>query len=170
MNLKNKLSKKSGFTLIEILVVIGLVAILATIVLIAINPARQFAQGRNSQRTSNVNAILNAIGQRIADNKGLFPVATGCPALTASTVYTIGVGASAVTAVSPATVFIDMSCLVPTYIATSLPVDPNGVWNSATDYNTRYNVTVDSVGRFTVCSEDANETVLGSPGHTCITR
>lgn len=62
---------QKGFTLIEILVVIGIIAILAAVVLIAINPARQFAQARNSQRTSNVNAILNAIGQNMADNKGL---------------------------------------------------------------------------------------------------
>jgi prepilin-type N-terminal cleavage/methylation domain-containing protein len=59
-----------GFTLIEILVVIGIIAILAAVVLIAINPARQFAQANNSQRTSNVNAILNAIGQYSADNHG----------------------------------------------------------------------------------------------------
>ncbi len=64
--------KKSGFTLIEILVVIGIIAILASIVIIAINPSKQFAQARNTQRQSGVNAILNAIGQRIADNKGVF--------------------------------------------------------------------------------------------------
>jgi prepilin-type N-terminal cleavage/methylation domain-containing protein len=63
-------NKTRGFTLIEILVVIGIIAILAAVVLIAINPARQFAQANNSQRTSNVNAILNAIGQYSADNKG----------------------------------------------------------------------------------------------------
>ena len=62
-----------GFTLIEILVVIGIIAILAAIVIIAINPARQFAQARNSQRTANVNAILNAVGQYVADNKGVLP-------------------------------------------------------------------------------------------------
>lgn len=67
------LKKNDGFTLIEILVVIGIIAILAVIVLIAINPARQFAQARNTQRTSNVNAILNAIGQYMADNKGNLP-------------------------------------------------------------------------------------------------
>ena len=35
---------QSGFTLIEILVVIGLIAFLAAVVIIAINPARQFAR------------------------------------------------------------------------------------------------------------------------------
>jgi prepilin-type N-terminal cleavage/methylation domain-containing protein len=67
------LTKQNGFTFIEILVVIGIIAILAAIVIIAINPARQFRQASNSQRTSNVNAILNAIGQYTADNKGTLP-------------------------------------------------------------------------------------------------
>ncbi len=67
------IKKNEGFTLIEILVVIGIIAVLATIVLIAINPARQFAQANNSQRSSNVNAILNAIGQYTADKKGTLP-------------------------------------------------------------------------------------------------
>ena len=75
MNLK-KINKKSGFTLIEILVVISIIAILATIVLIAINPARQFAQTRDTQRVSSINAISNAIGQKIADCKGVFGATT----------------------------------------------------------------------------------------------
>lgn len=66
-------AKKGGFTLIEILVVIGIIAILAAVVLIAINPARQFAQANDSQRVSNVNAILNAVGQFMADHKGDLP-------------------------------------------------------------------------------------------------
>ncbi len=62
--------QNQGFTLIEILIVIGIIAILAAIVLVAINPARQFRQANNTQRQSNVNAILNAIGQYAVDNKG----------------------------------------------------------------------------------------------------
>lgn len=58
--------------MIEILLVLGIIAILAGIVLVAINPSRQFKQARDSQRVSNVNAILNAVGQNIADNRGVF--------------------------------------------------------------------------------------------------
>src|SRR6476660_8622212 len=66
-----KLTK--GFTLIELLVVIGILAILLAITLIAINPARQFAQSNDTKRKSDVNAILNAIGQYSADNDGGLP-------------------------------------------------------------------------------------------------
>ena len=68
-----KLNKK-GFTLIELLVVIGILAVLLAITLIAINPARQFAQANNTKRRSDVNAILNAIHQYSADNRGSLPV------------------------------------------------------------------------------------------------
>ena len=61
---------QKGFTLIELLVVIGILAVLLAITLIAINPARQFAQANNTKRSSDVTAILNAIGQYAADNKG----------------------------------------------------------------------------------------------------
>ncbi|MEK7664230.1 MAG: prepilin-type N-terminal cleavage/methylation domain-containing protein [Patescibacteria group bacterium] len=136
-----------GFTLIEILIVIGIIAILSTIVIIAINPARQFAQARNTQRVSNVNTILNAIGQNLADNKGL--LGGGCPSITAGTVYTIAKTGSVV---APAAALIDLTCLTPTYIPSQLPLDPStGVWTSPSDYNTQYNITYDSTSlRYTV--------------------
>lgn len=47
---------------------IGIIAILAAIVIVAINPTRQLAQGRNAARRSAANAILKAIGQFAIEN------------------------------------------------------------------------------------------------------
>jgi type IV pilus assembly protein PilA len=162
--------KGSGFTLIEILVVIGIVAALAAIVIVAINPARQFAQARNSQRQSNVNTILNAVGQRLADNKGVFAGGTpNCPALTAGIKYRIA-------SVTPTVVGdIDLSCLTPTYIPAALPFDPNAVgarFVSASDYNTEYRIELDAQGRYTVSAPGAlNETAISTtPPEISVTR
>ncbi len=117
MNSTKRLQK--GFTLIELLVVIGILAILLAITLIAINPARQFSQTNNTKRSSDVNAILNAINQYMADNKGALPA---------------GITSTAQT-ISGTTFNTLCSALVPQYIA-SLPADPlvnNGTPVSATD-------------------------------------
>ena len=118
--------RQSGFTLIELLVVIGILAVLLAIVLIAINPARQFAQANNAKRSSDVNAILNAIHQYSADHRGNLCAlsAAGCPDGTlplALTELDNTIGANL------------CDLLVPTYIA-ALPVDPltdNGGGNGA---------------------------------------
>lgn len=162
-----KNSKNKGFTLIEILVVIGIIAILAAVVLIAINPARQFAQARNSQRVSNLNAILNAIGQFTADNKGKALDATTCPGITTAIGTPPFVAPAASTTIGVGTGKTDLaSCLVPTYIPGSIPFDPIG---SAVD--TKYTISV-SGGRYTVCAPESKETNLGftDADIICVTR
>ena len=68
-----KVKSSSGFTLIELLVVIGILAILLAITLIAINPNKHFQDSRNTQRSSNVSEILNAVYEYESANNGNKP-------------------------------------------------------------------------------------------------
>lgn len=67
------ISHRNGFTLIEVLLVIAMLAILAAVVIIAINPAKQFGEAQNAQRRSDVASILDAVHQYGLDNQGALP-------------------------------------------------------------------------------------------------
>ena len=119
---------QKGFTLIELLVVIGILAVLLAITLIAINPARQFAQANDTKRRNDVNSILNAVNQYQADNKGLLPAG-----ITSSSLSIKKTGGADI-----------CTALVPTYIA-ALPVDPltnsgTSVTDCTLDYITGYKI------------------------------
>ncbi len=59
--------KYEGFSLIEILIVVGLILILAAVTIVAINPAKHFQDTRNAERSADVSEILNAITQYTAE-------------------------------------------------------------------------------------------------------
>ena len=152
-NFKNQ----KGFTLIELLVVIGILAILLAITLIAINPAKQFAQANNTQRASDVNTILNAINQYMADNKGSLPATT--PAISTCTLAAPCV----LTNDAAVTPKVDIcAVLVSGYLA-ALPGDPKTgtatpvkEGNCATTYNTRYTIYQSAANnRITISAPDA---------------
>ncbi|SRR5258708_2522305 len=113
-----------GFTLIELLVVIGILTILLALVLVAINPARQFSITNNAKRRADVNTILNAVSQYQVDNKGALPAG-----ISSTSAQTIASGQTDICA-----------SLVSTYAA-RLPVDPlTGTYVDCTNYNTGYTI------------------------------
>ncbi|MBI4034174.1 MAG: type II secretion system protein [Candidatus Brennerbacteria bacterium] len=59
--------KGKGFTLIELLVVIAILAVLATAVIIVINPAQLIRQARDSTRISDLAALNSAVSLYLAD-------------------------------------------------------------------------------------------------------
>lgn len=145
--------KQSGFTLIELLVVIGILAVLLAIVLVAINPSRQFRQANNTRRSADVSAVLNAITQYGADNRGSYPAGTFAAADVALPLSNTDTDGSVTTDAGAL-----CALIVPTYIA-SLPADPTSGTGTmpttatactTTVWNTGYTVTVNAAGRVTV--------------------
>ena len=71
---------KKGFTLIELLIVIAILAILATTVVLVLNPAQILAQARDSQRISDLSSVKSAIALYLATATSTagFSTATNC--------------------------------------------------------------------------------------------
>ncbi|MGH7241206.1 MAG: type II secretion system protein, partial [Candidatus Saccharimonadales bacterium] len=68
-----KQNQQAGFTLVELLVVIGIIGILMAITIVAINPIQQFQNARNAQRQADVTTILDAVYEYEASNSGSVP-------------------------------------------------------------------------------------------------
>ncbi|MBI4234892.1 prepilin-type N-terminal cleavage/methylation domain-containing protein [Candidatus Peregrinibacteria bacterium] len=137
-----KILNKKGFTLVEVLLVVVIIAILAAVVLVAINPGRQISQANNTQRSSDVKAILDAVSQYSIDNRGVLPAAI------TATATVVGSGTGQINICAD---------VVPTYIA-ALPFDPTdaaGAYTDCTTYNTGYNISADANGRVTVAAPSA---------------
>lgn len=109
-----KVKKQLGFTLLEVLLVVAVIAILAGIVIVAINPNKQLGDTRNSQRSSDVATILNAVYQYSLDNNGVLPASITSTATEICTADT-----------ASCTSLVDLSVLTTNeQYLTSIPVDP----------------------------------------------
>jgi prepilin-type N-terminal cleavage/methylation domain-containing protein len=118
-------NERKGFTLIEILIVVAIIAILASVVLVGLGPTQQ--AGRDARRISDLSEAQN--GLELYYNKcGFYPGPTGntsCSAVTGST------GALAYTAVGAAITAPSFNLGVSTW-----PQDPSNVSPHVYSYGT----------------------------------
>lgn len=135
-------NKKQAFTLLEILLVVAAIAILAGIVILAINPSKQLGDTKNAARKADVNTILNAVYQYSIDNNGTIPAS-----ITASS--------TEICATGTCSTLIDLGVLTASekYL-TSMPIDPSGGVSAS---GTGYAVSKSANGRITVSSLKAEQ-------------
>ncbi len=140
--MQNQKNKK-GFTLIEILLVVATIAILAGIVILAINPSKQLGEARNAQRRADINTILNAVYQYSLDHNGSLPSSI---TTTATEICKTG---------GTCTGLISLSDLTTseTYL-TAIPSDPSGGCNTN---GVCYRIMKTSNGRVTVSAPGAEQ-------------
>jgi prepilin-type N-terminal cleavage/methylation domain-containing protein len=135
-------TRQYGFTLIEVLLVIAIMAILAAIVIVAINPAKQLGEAQNTQRRSDVRTILDAVIQYSLDHDGALPgeIAMGSSCAT---------GGEVICKVEAACGGASLDELVTDgkYLS-ELPNDPTAASGAATGYH----IIQSSHGRVTVCA------------------
>ncbi len=144
-----KINHLKGFTLIEILLVVSAIAILAGIVILAVNPNKQLGDTRNAQRRADVTTILNATYQYTIDNTGTLPT---IPTGTCTLVATNQVCKGAATGTCATGVTLAVLTATEKYL-TSLPIDPTV---SSAD-GTGYYISKSANGRVTVCAPSAEQ-------------
>lgn len=145
--------KNKGFTFIELMIVITLIAVLAGILIAVIDPAKYFKQNSNAQRTNDTHAILNAVYQYYTDNNGTWPASIN----TDSDCLNPGVDAEICQTGGDCTGLVDLSALTngERYL-TTIPVDPDNEGSNGSGYNIVKNVNA----RVTVCAPGAEDEII----------
>lgn len=150
-NIKKR--KQAGFTLLEVLLVVAIIAVLAGIVIIAINPGKNLGDTRNSQRSADVNTILNAVYQYALDNNGTLPAGIPVAPTAAKEMCITGT----VPATCTTNTVLDMTPLTTSgkYLV-AVPRDPQCP-TACLATGVGYTIQQDANGRVTVAAPDAEQ-------------
>ena len=157
-----KLFKKSGFTLIELIIVVAIIALLAAATFVAVNPARRIHEANDAQRWADVIAIADAWATYAADNSGN-DATSSADCITANTTCMVGTyGATIQTgyntcAATTTNGMIWLDPLVTSGYLGDIPSDPSA--SVATNSSTGYFFQKDSNGAIFVgsCELDYSE-------------
>lgn len=142
------MKKRNGFTLTELVLIVGVLLIVGAIVYFVVNPTQKLAQSRDSRRASEVNSILDSVIHYSTDNNGKFPAAIDDNTDTSQIIGSDKTGCDTVCPAAGETeaVCVDLSSdLVPKYIG-AIPQDPQ----KGTPGRTMYYINKTANGRILV--------------------
>ena len=146
-----------GFTLIELIIVIAVIALLAAATFVAINPAKRVGDANNARRWSDITAIADAYNAYLVDNAGAHPTTTPSPTsgMTYAIASSTGGGAGDFDNCTAASgnptstgALINLGALVTNGYIGAIPLDPSYV--SADGYDTGYYFYRESTGKMIV--------------------
>src|SRR3989344_8984724 len=145
------MTNRKGFTLLELIIVVAIIALLAAATFVAVDPAKRIGNAQNAQRWSDVTAVMNGVLQYVVDNNGTYPNNANW---TNNELYQLGTDTSNCNTGCTASSTTQAACLnlsastalVETYLAT-IPTDPTQTTHDGLE--TDYYIRKSSNGRVT---------------------
>ena len=132
--------KLKGFTLLELLLVISIVAVLAGIVMIGLRPAERINSANDAKAVANVKDLEKALKAYTLDNAGNVPA--GFSNITQSGIYDI-------CKLGETTGCVNLDSLITSKHLGNIPIDTRNTTTFTTGYKVDYNATSKNVAIYT---------------------